>query len=143
VKRRSHTPEQIIRKLRAADRLLGEGQDLAAVAKQLEVSEATFHRWRAQYGGMTADDAKRLREPERENVRLKAIVADQALENRALRVVSRETGEPSPTASGGRDAARSSWCQRAEGVPGGWGSIAPPDATSRPRRPRIRRSAPG
>jgi putative transposase len=89
VKRRRHTPEQIIRKLREADRMLGEGQDLAAVAKALEISEATFHRWRAQYGGMKADDAKRLRELERENARLKAIVADQALEVRALKEISR------------------------------------------------------
>ena len=89
MKRRRHTPEQIIRKLREADRMLGEGQDLAAVAKALEISEATFHRWRAQYGGMKADDAKRLRELERENARLKAIVADQALEVRALKEISR------------------------------------------------------
>jgi Transposase len=59
------------------------------VTKQLEVSEATFHRWRVQHGGMKADDAKRLRELERENVRLKAIVADQAFENWALKAISR------------------------------------------------------
>lgn len=58
------------------------------MAKYLEVSEAAFHRWRAQYGGMKADDVKRLKELERENARLKAIVADQALENRALREVA-------------------------------------------------------
>ena len=56
--RRRHTPEQIIRKLREADRLLGEGQEVALVAKQLEVSEQTLHRWRLQYGGLKADDAK-------------------------------------------------------------------------------------
>ena len=84
VKRRRHTPEQVIRKLREADRMLGEGKELAEVAKALEVSEATFHRWRAQYGGMKADEAKRLKELERENARLKAIVADQALENRGM-----------------------------------------------------------
>ena len=89
MKRRRHTPEQIVRKLREADRLLGEGKDLAEVSKALEVSEATFHRWRAQYGGMKADDVKRLKELERENARLKAIVADQALENRALKEISR------------------------------------------------------
>jgi putative transposase len=89
VKRRRHTPEQVIRKLREADRMLGEGKELAEVAKALEVSEATFHRWRAQYGGMKADEAKRLKELERENARLKAIVADQALENRALKEISR------------------------------------------------------
>ena len=77
--RRRHTPEQIIRKLREADRLLGEGLGVPEVAKALEVSEQTFHRWRAQYGGMKADDAKRLKELERENGRLKRLVADQAL----------------------------------------------------------------
>jgi transposase-like protein len=89
VKRRRHTPEQIIRKLREAERLLGEGKTIPEAAKQLEISEQTFHRWRAQYGGMKAQDAKRLKELERENVQLKAIVADQALENRALKEISK------------------------------------------------------
>src|SRR6266513_659568 len=79
--RRRHTPEQMIRKLREADRLQGEGQEVASVAKQLEVSEQTLHRWRLQYGGLKADDAKRLKELEKENSRLKQIVADQLLEN--------------------------------------------------------------
>jgi putative transposase len=57
MKRRRHTPEQIIPKLREADRLLAEGHEIPEVAKQLEVSEATYHRWRAQYGGLKADDA--------------------------------------------------------------------------------------
>jgi transposase-like protein len=83
--RRRHTPEQVIRKLREADRLLGEGMEVAAVAKQLEVSEQTLHRWRVQYGGLKAEDAKRLKELEKENARLKRIVADQLLENQALR----------------------------------------------------------
>ncbi len=87
--RRRHTPEQIIRKLREADRLLGEGRDVSAVAKQLEVSEQTLHRWRVQYGGLKADDAKRLKELERENQRLKRIVADQLLENQALKEIAR------------------------------------------------------
>jgi putative transposase len=89
VKRRRHTPEQVIRKLREAERLLGEGKTIPEAAKQLEISEQTFHRWRNQYGGMKAQDAKRLKELERENVSLKAIVADQALEVRALKEVSR------------------------------------------------------
>ncbi len=84
-----HTPAQIIRKLRDAERLLGEGKTIAEVAKALEISEQTFHRWRNQYGGMKADDAKRLKELERENQSLKAIVADQALEVRALKEISR------------------------------------------------------
>lgn len=87
--RRRHTPEQIIRKLREADRLAGEGKDAAEVAKALEVSEATLWRWRSQYGGLKADDAKRLKELERENGRLKRIVADQALEIEGLREIAR------------------------------------------------------
>src|SRR3954469_12939344 len=89
VKRRRHTPEQIIRKLREADRMLAEGTEIPEVAKALEVSEQTFHRWRAQYGGMKADDAKRLRELERENAQLKRIVADKELENVALKEVAK------------------------------------------------------
>ncbi len=87
--RRRHTPEQVVRKLREADRLLGEGIELPEVVKQLEVSEQTYYRWRNQFGGMKAEDVKRLKELEAENARLKRIVADQVLENQALREVSR------------------------------------------------------
>jgi putative transposase len=87
--RRRHTPEQVVRKLREADRLLGEGTELPEVLKQLEVSEATYHRWRHQFGGMKADDVKRLKELEAENQKLKRIVADQMLEVQALREVNR------------------------------------------------------
>ena len=76
----------MIRKLREADRLLGEGQQ---PAEQLEVSEQTLHRWRAQYGGLKAGDARRLRELEKENQKLKRIVADQLLENQALKEIAR------------------------------------------------------
>ena len=89
MKRRRHTPEQIIRKLREAERMLGEGKTIPEAAKELGISEQTYHRWRNQYGGMKADDAKRLKELERENATLKAIVADQALENRALKEIAR------------------------------------------------------
>jgi putative transposase len=88
-RRRRHTPEQVIRKLREADRLLGEGRDVGQVAKQLEVSEQTLHRWRAQYGGLKADDAKRLKELERENGKLKRMVAEQLLENQALKEIAK------------------------------------------------------
>ena len=88
MKRRRHTPE-IVRKLREVERLLGEGQTIAEAAKQVEISEQTYHRWRNQYGGMKADDAKRLRELERENARLKRLAADQMLENDALREIAR------------------------------------------------------
>lgn len=84
MKRKRHSPEQVIRKLREADRMLSEGKEIAAVCQALEVSEATFHRWRNQYGGMKADEAKRLKELEIENGRLKKLVAEQALDKRIL-----------------------------------------------------------
>jgi transposase len=89
VKRRRHTPEQIVRKLREADRLLSEGMEVPEVAKTLEVSEQTYHRWRAQFGAMQPDDVKRLKELERENAQLKRLVADKELENLALREISK------------------------------------------------------
>ena len=88
-RRRRHTPEQIIRKLREAERLQAQGATIPEVAKQLEISEQTYHRWRNQFGGMKAEDAKRLKELERENARLKRIVADQALDIDALREVAK------------------------------------------------------
>ena len=79
-KRRRHTPVQVIRKLAEGHRLLAAGQTLDEVCRQLEVAESTWHRWLSQYGGMKASDAKRLREIEAENARLKKIVANQALD---------------------------------------------------------------
>jgi putative transposase len=87
--RRRHTPEQIVRKLREADRLLAEGAEIADVARHLEISGAAYHRWRAQFGGMKAEDAKRLKELEGENARLKRIVADKELEIDALREIAK------------------------------------------------------
>ena len=89
MKRRRHTPEQIVRKLREADRLLAEGTAVPELCKALEVSEQTYHRWRAQYGAMKADDVKRLKDLERENAQLKRLVADKELENLALREISK------------------------------------------------------
>ncbi len=89
MKRRRHTPEQIVRKLREAERLLAQGKDVAEVTKALEISEQTYQRWRNQYGGLKADDAKRLRELERESTRLKRIVADKELEIDALREIAK------------------------------------------------------
>jgi len=87
-RRKRHSPEQIVRKLRDADALLNAGKDLAAVLQSLEVSEATFHRWRAQYGGMKAEEAVRLKKLEDENKRLKEVVADLTLDNRVLKYVA-------------------------------------------------------
>ena len=89
MQRRRHTPEQIIRKLREAERLIGQGRTIPEAAKELGISEQTYHRWRNQYGGMKADDAKRLKELERENATLKRIVADKELEVVALKEVAK------------------------------------------------------
>ncbi len=87
MKRKRHTPEQIIRKLRDSEALMAGGQGIAEVCQRLEVSEATFHRWRHQYGGMKAEEMKRLRELEQENGRLKRIVADLELDKAILKEV--------------------------------------------------------
>jgi putative transposase len=84
-----HTPEQIIRMLRQAEAELAVGASVPEIAKRLEISEATFHRWRNQYGGMNTDAMKRLKELEKENARLKKIVADQAVDIDILKEVSR------------------------------------------------------
>ena len=89
MKRRQHSPEQIIRKLAEADKLLAQGKGIEEIARHLEITESTYHRWRNQYGGMKADDAKRLKELEKENVRLKRIVADQALDIDMLKELNR------------------------------------------------------
>jgi transposase-like protein len=80
-----HTPEQVVRKLRDADAMLNAGKDLAAVLQALEISEATLDRWRKQFGGMKSEEAKRLKDLEEENRRLKSIVADQALDIQMLK----------------------------------------------------------
>jgi len=85
-----HTPEQIISKLRQADEKLASGASVPEVARELEISEATYHRWRSRYGGMNLSETKRLKELQKENARLKKIVADQALDIQILKEVSRK-----------------------------------------------------
>jgi putative transposase len=87
-RRQRHSPEQIVKKLRDADAMLSSGQDVAAVLQALEISEQTYSRWRNQYGGMKSEEAKRLKQLEEENRRLKQIVADQALDIQMLKHVS-------------------------------------------------------
>jgi len=86
--RRRHTPDQIIRKLAEGNKLLGAGQDLSEVCRHLQIAESTWHRWLAQYGGMKANEAKRLKELEAENARLKKLVANQALDIDMLKEIS-------------------------------------------------------
>jgi transposase-like protein len=87
-RRKRHSPEQIVTKLRDGDAMLNAGKSLAEVCQALEVSEATFHRWRHQYGGMKAEEAKRLKNLEDENARLKKLVADLSLDNQLLKELS-------------------------------------------------------
>ncbi len=83
--RNRHTVEQIIHKLREAEIALSQGQTVSAACKQIEVTPQTYYRWRKEYGGLRTDQAKRFRELERENGRLKKLVADQALDNAILK----------------------------------------------------------
>jgi putative transposase len=91
MKNRKNTPEQVIRKLAEGEKLLGEGQNIEEVSRHREITESTWHRWRNQYGGMKADDAKKLKEleKEKENQRLKKIVADQAVDIDVLKEPNR------------------------------------------------------
>jgi putative transposase len=84
-KRRRHTPDQIVRKLVEGHRQLAVGKDLAEVCRHLEIGESTWHRWLAQYGGMKANDAKRLKELEAENTRLKKLLAEAELDKSMLK----------------------------------------------------------
>lgn len=87
--RRRHTPEQVVRKLAQADQMLAEGKEVADVCRQLQVSEQTYYRWRNQFGGLKAEDAKRLKELEKENTQLKRLLADAELEKAALKEIAR------------------------------------------------------
>ena len=86
--RKRYTAEEIIGKLREAEVALAQGESVAQVARRLGVAEPTYYRWRREYGGLRVDQAKRLKELERENSRLKRLVADQALDNAMLRDVA-------------------------------------------------------
>ena len=90
MKRHRHTPEQIVRKLREGDRLLNEGKDIAEVLRHLEIADSTWNRWRAQYGGMKADEAKRLRQLETENARLKKLLAEAELDKAMLKELAED-----------------------------------------------------
>jgi putative transposase len=87
--RRSYTAEQIINKLREAELLLSQGGTVGEASKRIGVTEQTYYRWRREYGGMRVEQAKRLKELEKENVRLKKLVADLSLDNAILKEAAR------------------------------------------------------
>jgi transposase-like protein len=91
-RRKRHSPEQIVRKLRDADAMLSAGKLVGEVCQALEISEATLNRWRTQYGGMKAEEARRLKELELENVRLKKLLAEAELDKAILKEVLQGNG---------------------------------------------------
>jgi putative transposase len=102
MKRTRHTPEQIINKLREADAMLASGKTAAQVIQHLAVSEQTFHRWRNQFGGMKSEEARRLKELEVENARLKRLIANQAIDISILKEANDYLGKPQAPHGGGR-----------------------------------------
>ena len=90
MKRKKHTPPQILEKLRTMEAELSQGRTFMDIARKLEVSEQTLHRWRNQYGGVKGPEVVRLKVLERENARLKKIVADQAMDIDVLKELSRK-----------------------------------------------------
>ncbi len=83
--KKKHSGPQVVAKLRQVDVLIGQGKSIPDVCRQIEVSEQTYYRWRQKYGGMSPDMIKQLRELQKENARLKRVVADQALDNAILK----------------------------------------------------------
>ena len=84
-RRQRHSPEQIVRKIQEADRILAEGGDVAAVLRQLNVTEATYYRWRNQFGGLKAEDAKKLKHLEKQNLQLGILLAEAEHEKAVLK----------------------------------------------------------
>ncbi len=86
--KKSHSPEQIINKLREAEILLNQGANVGEASRKIGVTEQTYYRWRKEYGGMRIEQAKRLKDLEKENARLKKLVGDISLDNAILKEVA-------------------------------------------------------
>lgn len=122
MKRKRHTPQEIIAKLREAEVELNQGATIEAVSRKLEISEQRFHRWRHLYGGMKGPEMARMKELEKENVRLKKIVAQQAMDIDALKDINRKNwcarrasdGRCTifATSAATRNAMLAGWCSR-------------------------------
>ena len=86
---KKYSAEQIVSKLREADVLIGKGQTVADVCRQLQITDVTYYRWRKEYGGLSIDQAKRLKELEAENTKLRKVIADLSIDNAILKEASR------------------------------------------------------
>ena len=116
--RKGFTPEQIVAKLRQIEVHLSQGRSIALACRDAEISEQSYYRWRREYGGLQLEQAKRLKELERENSRLRRLVADLSLEKQVLKDVgTRETCKPRATAAGGRRHPREVWSLGASRLP--------------------------
>jgi putative transposase len=116
MKGRRHTPEQIVRKLREADRLLAEGADVAEICRHLEISVPIYQCWRHQFKAMRPEDVVRLKALEKENARLKRLLADKELDIDMLGEVARGNSDPGATSTGGHPSAGPLRGARASGV---------------------------
>jgi putative transposase len=114
MKRTRHSAEQIVSKLREADAMLAAGRSVAQIVQALGVSEPTYARWRSQYGGMKADEARRLKELELENARLKRLVADQAIDISILKEANDFLGKHRAPVGGGQEGRRETCARSTE-----------------------------
>ena len=128
--RRKHSPERVINKLRQAEVAIAEGCTVAEASRQIGVTQQTFYRWRSEYGGLRIDQARRLRQLEAENTRLKRAVADLTVDNQILK----EAAEGIPAAASAWDTSSRPWMSQRD-VPAGSSVIpGPPSATSQSLR---------
>ena len=118
--RKRYSTEQIVTELRQAEVDLGRGLRVPQVCKKLGVSEQSYYRWRKEYGGLRLDQAKRLKELERENGRLKKLVADQALDNMILKEVASGNFCARPDDARRWTLSDAGWASRSGGPAGGW-----------------------
>ena len=136
--RKRYTAEQIIGKLREAEVALAQGESVPTVARRLGVAEPSYYRWRREYGGLRVDQAKRLKELERENSRRKRLVADQALDNAMLRDVAAGNFCARPSGAGRPPTSRTSTRCR-NGAPAGSPARRGRHSATCPGRPRMSR----
>src|ERR1700760_1586564 len=132
MKRIRHSPEQIIRKLREADAELAKGIAIPEICKALGIAENTYYRWRNQFGGIKADEMKRLKELEKENARLKALVAELSLDKAILKEAARGNSWARP--GGERPSSGRWWPSRSPSVgpAGPWACPGRASGTSGP-----------
>ena len=115
-----HGPEEIIGKLREAEIILAQGGTTGDACRRIAVSEQTYYRWRKEYGGLKTDQARRMKDLEKENLRLRRAISDLTLDKLILQEAARETSEPRATAALRRSCAKRTGGIGAKDLPGSW-----------------------